>query len=363
MWLGRNLRCSHAVKGYTKNGKLYIMKKITAILLLSFNLTCLGQVNVQSLLDTVIYRTKEVSLYASTVNWDTLQKQVYSKATNAKTIGELKPAFEFLINQLRDHHGRIMNAKDYSTIAYFTDYKNHRHPEKRVKETAIWKIMNNPDLKFEYKILKGNIGYLKIVGIGFNVDIKKESLRIRKAVMEMADRKIDKWIIDLRYNAGGNMHPMMAGIAPLVGEGIVGSLVNLKNDKLFDWEIKNGNFIYDGYQAVKLPGKTKFKKPPPIAVLTSRWTESSGEIVATAFKGRPGTKFFGEATGGSTTNTNGEIIGGEIILNISTGIYCDRNGTAYEVNIPVDIEIPFEIINDTEKDNCIIAAKKWLTGK
>jgi carboxyl-terminal processing protease len=336
------------------------MKKITTVLLLLFNLACFGQTNVKAILDTVLVRAKEVSLYASTVNWDTLQKQTYLKANNAKSIDALKPAFEFLLNQLRDHHGRILRAEDYSNLAYFTDYKNHRHPDDRIREISIWKVVNSPDLKFEYKILRGKIGYLKIVGIGPSVDIEKESQRIRAAVIKITNRKIDKWIIDLRYNGGGNMHPMMAGIAPLIGDGIVGSLVNLSNEKLFDWEIKNGNFIYDGYQAVNLPYEPAFTKQPKIAVLTSRWTVSSGEIVATALKGRSNTKFFGEATGGSTTNTNGEMIGGKIILNISTGIYCDRNRIAYEKNIPVDFEIPFEVITETEKDRCIIEAKKWL---
>jgi carboxyl-terminal processing protease len=77
-------------------------------------------------------------------------------------------------------------------------------------------------------------------------------------------------IIDIRYNAGGNMNPMMAGIAPLVGNGIVGSIVNLKNEKLFYWEISAFNFIYAGYQAETLPNNIKFKKVPMIAVLTSR---------------------------------------------------------------------------------------------
>jgi carboxyl-terminal processing protease len=339
------------------------MKKLLIAFILFLNVTCFAQTNVKAILDTVLLRTKEMSLYSSIVNWDSLQKQVYLKAEHAKTIEDLKPTFELLINQLRDHHGRILNAKDYSTLAYFTDYKNHRHPEKRLRELTVWKVVNETALTFDYKILTNQIGYLKIVGIAANVDIEKESKKIRDAVNLLSKQKIDKWIIDLRYNAGGNVHPMMAGIAPLVGDGVVGSLVNLKNEKLTNWEIKNGNFIYDGYQAVSLPNKVKFKKQPKIAVLTSRWTQSSGEVVATTLKGRANTKFFGEATGGSTTNTNFENIGSEVILNISTGIYCDRNGIAYEVNIPVDVDIPFDLISDTEKDISIIEAKKWLIAK
>jgi carboxyl-terminal processing protease len=339
------------------------MKRVTTFLLLFINITCFGQTSIKVLLDSVIIKARETSLYSSTVNWDTLQRQIYTKAENAKTFEDLKPAFETLLNGLKDHHGKIINAKNYRPIAWFTDYKNQRNIDSRKFDNEIWKVVNDTALKFEYTILKSKIGYLKIVGIAPNVDIEKESKIIRAAVNSLSKQKIDKWIIDLRYNGGGNMHPMMAGIAPLVGNGMVGSLTNLDNKKLFDWEIKSGNFIYEGYQAVTLPDNLNFKKLPKIAVLTSRWTVSSGEIVATTLKGRPNTRFFGEATGGFTTNNGWEILNNEIIINISTGIFCDRNGTAYERNIPVDIEIPFEVIKDKEKDNCIIRAKKWLLEK
>lgn len=326
-------------------------------------MTCFAQTNVKAILDTLLLKTKETSLYINTVNWDSLQNQVYLKAENAKTIQALKPAFETLLNGLRDHHGKIINAKDYSYIAWFTDNKNKRYIDTRTFDDEIWKVVNDTALKFEYKHLKGRIGYLKIVGIGPNVAIEKESKKIREAILSLHKKKVDKWIIDLRYNAGGNMHPMMAGIAPLVGNGIVGSTVNMKNEKVFDWEIKEANFIYGGYQAVILPDNMKFKKEPKMAVLTSRWTVSSGEIVATALKGRPNTKFFGETTGGYTTNDGWEVIKDEVILVISTGIYCDRNGKVYEKNIPVDVEVPFEVVKETDKDQCVVKAIKWLNQK
>lgn len=336
------------------------MKKATTILLLLLNFTCFGQTNVKAVLDSVLLKTQETSMYINTIKWDSLQKIVYVKAENAKTIQDLKPAFETLINGLRDHHGKIMNAKDYSYIAWFTDNKNRRHIDKRKFDDETWKIVNDTALKYEYKLLKGKIGYLKIVGIGPNVDVEKESQKIRESIIYLSHKKVKKWIIDLRYNSGGNMNPMMAGIAPLVGNGIVGAVVNLKNEKLFDWEIKASNFYYGGYQAVSLPDLPQFDTNPKIAVLTSRWTVSSGEIVATALKGRPNTRFFGETTGGYTTNDGWEIIANEVILVISTGTYCDRNGTIYEQNIPVDVEVPFEVIKETKKDKCVIEAKKWL---
>jgi carboxyl-terminal processing protease len=339
------------------------MKTLLTTIFLLFTVSAFGQPTdekLKSLLDSVISNSKQTSLYAKTVDWAILEKQIYTKAENAKNLAELKPAFEVLLNGLRDHHGRIINAKNYSTIAYFTDRKNTRNTDKRERRDEIWKIVNDIDLKFEYKLLKDKIGYLKIVGIAPNVDIAKESEKIRNAVIELADRKVDKWIIDLRYNAGGNMHPMMAGIAPIIGDGIAGNVVNFDNEKLFNWEIKQGNFIYAEVQPVNFPNQLNFKKRPKIAVLTSRWTVSSGEVVAVSLKGVSNTKFFGEATGGYTTNTGWNIINDEVIVVIATGIFSDRNGKIYEQNIEPDVEITFEVEKETTKDKGIIAAAKWL---
>lgn len=319
-----------------------------------------GQTEPKQLLEKVVQRSKEISLYSSRTNWDELQKRVCAKAENAKNISDLKPAFEALLNGLGDKHGKILNANDYSAIATFTDWKNLDHPDKRPRQNEMWSVVNDTSSRFSYKLMQGNVGYLKIVGIAPNVDIEAESKKIRAAVIELYGKKATKWIIDLRFNGGGNMHPMMAGIAPLIGDGIVGGLVDLKGAKQFDWEIKNGNFVYGGTQPVDLANEPAFKKLPKIAVLTSRYTVSSGELVAAAMKGRPNTKFFGEATGSYTTNNSWEIIDNSVIVVISTGVFTDRNGRSYEFNIPVDQEIPFRIAKEIEQDECVVAAKKWL---
>lgn len=340
------------------------MKERILFFVFLFCITCSnGQTNYALLVDSVLQKAKETSMYSSIINWDSLTKQVHTKAENAKIIQDLKPAFETLINGLRDHHGKIINAKDYTYIAWFTDNKSRRHIDNRKFDNDIWKIVNDTALKFEYKLLNDRIGYLKIVGIGPNADIQKEAEKIRAAVIKLSKNKVKNWVVDLRYNGGGNMYPMVTGLGTLIGDGIVGKLVSYSKDTLFNWKILNGNFIYDVPDVVTLKKNPKFKTLPKIAILTSRWTVSSGEILATCFKGRPKTKFFGEATGGYTTNNNWEVINEQVILNISTGIYCDRNGTIYDTNIPVDIEIPFEVVKETEKDKCVIEAIKWLRQK
>jgi hypothetical protein len=128
-------------------------------------------------------------MYITSINWDSLQTHIYDKAENAKTIQDLKPAFETLLNGLIDHHGKIISAKDYSYIAWFTENKNRRHLDNRKFDNEVWKIVNDTASKFEYKLLKGKIGYLQIVGIPPNIDIEKESKKLENQLFHLPNKK------------------------------------------------------------------------------------------------------------------------------------------------------------------------------
>ena len=320
------------------------------------------EVELIQILDTVISKSKEISYYTKTVNWDSLSVKMYIAAEDAKKIDDLKPAFEILLNGLRDHHGHIRRTSDYSIIANFTDSKNSRNSDNRVYDSEIWKIVNDVESRYEYTLLPNKIGYLKIVGVGPNLDGQKEVERIRNSLIELCKNKVNKWIIDLRYNGGGNVNVMLAGIAPLLDAGTVVTIQGENMNIIATAEIRKGNFWYRGNNVFKIENSKKIRNPK-IAILTSRWTTSSGEFVAVAFKGQKNTKFFGENTEGKTTENSWEIINNEIALVISTGIYCDRNGNVYVDNVKPDSEITFEVEENIEKDKGIIEAVNWLNDK
>ena len=340
------------------------MKYILVFLIIVSSNTIFGQIRetvMIQVLDTVISKSKDLSYYAKSVDWDSLSSKMYEASKGAQEIDDLKPAFEILLNGLRDHHGQFRKTSDYSIIANFTDHKNSRNLDNREYDPEIWKVVNNVDSRYEYALLPNQIGYLRIVGVGPNLDGQEEVERIRNSLVELLDNKVNKWIIDLRYNGGGNINVMLAGIAPFLDTKTVVTIQGENNSIIASAEIRKTNFWYRGSNVFPINKKTKIRNPK-IAVLTSRWTTSSGEFVAVAFKGQKNTKFFGEATDGKTTENSWEIINNELALVISTGVYCDRNGNAYVDNVKPDQEIPFEVEENIEKDTGIIEAINWLNN-
>ena len=94
--------------------------------------------------------------------------------------------------------------------------------------------------------------------------------------------------------------------------------------------------------------------------MLSRYTISSGELVAVAFKGRPYTRFFGESTAGYTTGNSYEHVTNDLILMISEDVFMDRNKVTYHNKVKVDELIEFQHNTTLEDDNQVNRAVKWL---
>lgn len=160
------------------------------------------------------------------------------------------------------------------------------------------------------------------------------------------------WIIDLRGNTGGDMRPMLAGLTPLLPNGVVGSA-----------EARDGARTYvtvtDG--TVQIGGELAFseeeptKVPGPIAILLDAYTASSAEFVAIAFIGLDNTRSFGtRSMGYSTGNVTFDIDSYTLVLTV--GVDADRNGKAYPAGIVPDVRVARNM--DTAA-----AAVNWLSER
>lgn len=309
----------------------------------------------------IVQAALEESYFAKNVNWPTLDVEFKKRFGSGKNKDSIKTALTYLINTLGDKHASFRSSKDYRPVAYFTAYETLNETDTRPRDPEFFNtVINDIEARFSHKQLNPTTGYLKVVGIGPQVNLIEEAQRIREAISDLNDSGVSKWIIDLRFNGGGNMNPMIAGLAPLLSEGNIGGSVNAEGESFQTFQIENGRFYDTGRLVDSTAQKIRLRQTPKIAILLSRYTVSSGEIVATIFKGQENTRFFGEDSGGLTTVLGWNPVSPDMYMCIAAAIYADRDGTVYSERIPVDVKIPLDIENLPQEDAILQVALAWL---
>ncbi len=333
------------------------MKQYVIGFLLIVSISACGQENneIQHTLKQIIQHTEEASLYRDNVDWDTLRPNIYKRAKTAKSIADLKPALVYMLKSVGDEHGRIIHNNQI--LAYYNTGELKAHQQSY--QSQIYKnVQMGKVYQFHTEMLDNHTGYVRIVGLPMG-DNEKMASEIQSAVCQLIADGAKDWIVDLRYNGGGNMHPMAEGIATIIGNGKVGGSKGLNTDQNSIWRIEDNDFYYDDY-SIALKEDCQVTANPKIAVLTSLYTASSGEALAVIFKGREDTKFFGQKTFGLITVTDWNMINDSTAMTISVSYYKDRNEVVYDKYVDVDIEMPFEEEPLSENDQCLHAALDWV---
>ncbi len=308
-------------------------------------------------LDKIIEHAENNSLYRKNVNWPSLKKEMYSLSKDADSVSQLKPALDLMLKKLNDTHGRFFHNNQY--LSYYSgDKKEHR---KNMNSEVYNEIQSIQVYEFKTLVLDDSIGYVRIVGLPMG-DNQKMSNDIQNAVCKLVENGAKKWVIDLRFNGGGNMFPMVEGIASIIGDGIVGGTKGVTDDESSIWQIKNGDFFYDE-QNVAIENKCPISEVQKIAVLTSVYTASSGEALAVILKNRPKTRFFGNKTMGMVTATDYTPIDSLTAMMISVSYYKDRKSNVYNEFVDVDEIIEFEPKVEIGEDKGINRAIEWLNKK
>ena len=97
------------------------------------------------------------------------------------------------------------------------------------------------------------------------------------------------------------MWPMLAGVGPILGEGLAGFFVG-PDGTIVPWSYTNGISFLDATVQVRVTDPYELINPDPkVAVILDQLVASSGEAIAVSFLGRPNTKTFGSNTCGLST--------------------------------------------------------------
>ncbi|WP_022826173.1 S41 family peptidase [Hymenobacter norwichensis] len=278
---------------------------------------------------------KKNALYADSLEWEQLSKEVKEKSQGLATIEDCRPVIDHILNTLR-------NAGDKHS-AFMPKGK-----------AASWTSSTYAGKQAESRYLEKGIGYIKIPAFS-SMDSsvgRTFSQGIRSQMQALATQhNLRGWVVDLRHNTGGNMHPMIDGLQPLLKEETYGYFIFPRRKKEIQLRIRSGKGTKQGVGVAAIT-------QPNVAVLIDSLTGSSGEMVAIAFKGRDNTRFFGQPSAGYTTTNGTYKLSDGAYLFLATGYMADKNRHTYLPTIVPDVVV--EYAPQGAQDMTIEAASKWL---
>ncbi len=281
-----------------------------------------------SLLEELLQIGEENSINRLTIDWEMTRSEVFR--TNEESGQD--EAIKAFLRLLGDNHS-IYQKRDGS--AFF--------------EGAIRCSSNG----IRFANLPSNIGYVRVSAFsGSREEGVTFARQIQDQIALFHQNGVDKWIVDLSDNGGGNMWPMLAGLGPLLGNNILGHFIDPEGVEQV-WSYRDGASILDEFTLVQVEDPFPTIEDHKVAVIIDSRTVSSGEATAIAFVGRENTRFFGRPTCGlSTANLAFPLNNGDtIILTVST--MADRNKNPFGGPINPDVA-------PDNLDNLQQAALNWL---
>ena len=262
-------------------------------------------------LNEVMDLMQRYSINKKTIDWADFKSKVFAKAAGAQTIADTYAGITEALQLLGDNHS-VFTKPDGGVI--------YMRTIQCIPQTVV------------KPAVPGQIGYVKVNSFAgpTNDDAAIAFAReIQNQIKNQDNPDIKGWIVDLRSNSGGNMWPMLAGIGPVLGEGVVGYFIDPDGNQQ-PWS------YLDGASQITSVIVTQLNDPyevvvanPKVAVLLDNGVASSGEVIAICFVGRENTKSFGSATCGLSTANRSFPLSDRSYLNLTVAHLADRNKNTF----------------------------------
>jgi hypothetical protein len=157
-------------------------------------------------LEEVVGVMQRSSIERLTIDWNTFRTRVLSDASTAQTIADTYPAIRTALTLLGDGHSSFRTAAGTTIFV----------PTRSCSGSQV-----------AAPTLPDTIGYVYVGTFGGSGDAAIERATQIQSAIRSADRETTtSWIVDLRSNGGGNMWPMVAGLGPILGEGVLGYFID-----------------------------------------------------------------------------------------------------------------------------------------
>ncbi|HEY0679271.1 MAG TPA: S41 family peptidase [Chitinophagaceae bacterium] len=259
------------------------------------------------------------------VQWDELVNSAKSRLNNSTDCETAYETLEWCFKQIKEKHSFILPP--VKAARYNGNVNSSTEP------APIDELIG----PLKHELAEQDIAYIDVpwVSTADNKICTEFAENLQQLIADYDKKGINKWIIDLRNNTGGNCWPMLAGLGPLLGDGIHGYFVS--SDEKIPFSYQQGNMMQGKYSRCTVNNPyTMSGSKRTIVVLTGPNTASAGEIVALAFKGKDNVYLFGQPTAGLTTaNATYKLSDGSVLV-LTVCKEADRNGNIYEGKIQPD---------------------------
>lgn len=345
------------------------LKKITLIFIFSVistkiysqNLTKKDSIKIFS--DSLFYALENNYLFKDKVSWDKVKTRYEKNALRYSTFEESLKESRVVFDSIECEHCMLFSENGYypATPKKQLLYKDYSYGFSKKHSEGV---------EFSVSKLEERYGYVVMPGM-LLLDVSQKELNAKtqemydKIVKLEKNNNIEGWIIDLRFNTGGNAFPMLNALYHLLGDKVVYNLLNTDKEIETIHRLKNGKF-YSG-EKIETEIKVTNKKADtkiPVALIIGNWTASSGECVVLGFKGRENVINIGEPTYGFLTGNDLFKLPFKVKAPLTTGYLADIYGN-YSENLEPNIYVNEEKSNfdNLLKDANIIEAIKFIESK
>jgi len=311
---------------------------------------CMDKAN--GVLDEAIGFMKKNYYRRSDISWESVTSDARARLKASGRCDDVYDIISSCFKQLNEQHSFIMPPKKAAQY----NYDPNLAPLPPLSELV-------GEIRGEW--LHDSIAYLTVPWVSTTDSFicMRIADSLQEVIARLDSKGVSKWIIDLRKNAGGNCWPMLAGIGPLLGDGIYGYFVN--GTERIPISYRDGAACQGKHTLCRVSknGYRTQKDQKSIVVLTGRRTVSAGEIVALAFKGREQAYLLGEPTAGLTTANATYSLSDHSMLVLTVCREADYMGRICEGKILPDKIITPPTMGPIDDDPVKAAAIEWLQAK
>jgi hypothetical protein len=306
----------------------------------------------EQLLDEALGFMEKNYYHRSLINWNDLAAQAHRQLIDAGNCDDAYASISWCFKQLGERHSFVMPP---AQTARYTGDESPSGP------ASLSSLVG--EIRGEW--LEDSIAYLTIpwVSTTDSVICQRIADSIQTIIARLDTRHISRWIIDLRNNSGGNCWPMLAGVGPLLGDGVYGYFV--ASGERVPISYRDGSACQGRHVICRVSedhGYRTHEAKKSIVVLTGRRTVSAGEIVALAFKGRNQTYLIGQPTAGLTTANATYSLSDKSMLILTVCQEADCTGHICDGRIQPDRYVPADDAG-VNSDPTRSAALAWLQSK